>query len=190
VDQTLQQRRRLPLFLAPLFLTILLSGVLAVRTVRDLTDDEGVLAQAHGVLDQVAMVNSGLSGCEFDVSTYLLTSDATYRSAYAAERTVTAAGIARLQAATANDPAQRGRDARLTPLIAQRLALLQQASDLRAPQRRSAPPTPSLCCARQRQHRPKRRSMRCSRRWMPKRTAELPTGSARRMIVYSRAKAY
>src|SRR5262249_42602232 len=41
----------------------------------------------------------------------------------------------RLRVATANDPTQRGRVARLTSLIAQRLAQLQQASDLRAQQR-------------------------------------------------------
>ena len=123
------------LLFAPLFLTILMSGVLAVRAIRDLVDDEGDITQAHVVLDQTAAVYTDLSDGEVDVRTYLLTGDATYRIAYVQERTVIATGVAQLQAATANDAAQRGRVARLTPLVAQRLAQLQQASDLRAQQR-------------------------------------------------------
>jgi signal transduction histidine kinase len=133
-DQAVQQRRRLTLLFALLFLTSLLGSVLAVRIIRDLTDDEGVVAQAHGILDQTAAVQADLDDVEIDVRTYLLTGDATYRTAYAAERTVMVAGDAQLLAATANDAVQRGRVARLTPLIAQRLTQLQRASDLRAQQ--------------------------------------------------------
>jgi signal transduction histidine kinase len=123
------------LLFTPVVLTILLSGVLALRTIRDLVGDEDVITQAHAILDQTVTVYTDLSDGEVDVRTYLLTGDAAYRTAYVEERPVIGADVARLQAATRNDVTQRGRVARLTPLIAERLAQLQQASDLLALQR-------------------------------------------------------
>ena len=58
-DLRLHQGRRLTLVFAPLLLAIIVSGLLAVRSFRDLADDERFVARAQAVGFQVTAVEGG-----------------------------------------------------------------------------------------------------------------------------------
>ena len=134
-DLRLHQGRRLTLVFAPLLLTIIVSGLLAVRSFRDLLDDERFVADAHVVGFQVTDVERASDHAEIDQRNYLLTGDAKDLAAYTAERAAIGAAIVQLQVLTANDAPQRYRTTKLNAMIVERLAELQQANDLRAQQR-------------------------------------------------------
>jgi signal transduction histidine kinase len=131
----LHQGRRLTLVFAPLLLAIIVSGLLAVHSVRDLIDNGRIIAQAHDVGFQVTRVATALVDAEVDQRLYLLTGSATDLAAYSTARAEIDAAISQLQVLTANDAAQRYRAAQLKSLIAERHAQLQLANDLRAQQR-------------------------------------------------------
>ncbi len=134
-DLRLHQGRRLALVFTPLLLAIIVSGLLAGRSVRDLIDAGQIIAHAHDVGFQVTHVATALADAEINERSYLLTGSATDLAAYSTAHAEIDVAISQLQVLTANDAAQRYRTAQLKSLVAERHAQLQLANTLRAQQR-------------------------------------------------------
>jgi signal transduction histidine kinase len=134
-DLRLHQWRRLALVFAPLLLAIIVSGLLTVRGVRDLIDDERIIAHSHDIISQIAEEETAFADAEIAQRNYLLTGSATDLAAYSTAHAAIDANVIQLQVLTANDTAQRYRTAQLKSLIVERHAELQLANALQAQQR-------------------------------------------------------
>jgi signal transduction histidine kinase len=138
LDMRLHRGHRLTLAFVPLLLTILVSGLLAMRGFRDLLDDERFVARANVVASQITTLKEALDNAEIDTRSYLLIGDARDLVAFTSARGTIDTTVVRLRASTAYDATLRNGTTNLAPLILKRLAVLLQADQLRAQQHPAA----------------------------------------------------
>jgi len=112
-------------------LTFSVVGLVAYRSMRDLVETAGSVAHTYQVLETLDEVRADLVDAETEALGYIITAAQPYLDPYQAAIAGVSADVQKLRTLTADNPSQQRRIDGLEPLIARRLALLQQTIDAR-----------------------------------------------------------
>ncbi|MBL1175633.1 MAG: PAS domain S-box protein [Pantanalinema sp. GBBB05] len=102
-------------------------GTAAYFSIEKLTDNQQWVEHTYRVLDTVYATADGMKDVERGRRSYLLTRDASYLTLYESGSQQAITGLRSLRQLTTDNPIQQQQLTKLEPLIAQKLAILQQS---------------------------------------------------------------
>jgi signal transduction histidine kinase len=123
--------RRLGLVFFALLGLLAVNSLVAIRSMLALEDSERSVIHTQMVLTALQTVEATLVDAETGQRGYILTGDASYLTPYLVARQTLNSDIAELEQLTADAPLEQSRLAEIKPLLANRLALLDETIQLR-----------------------------------------------------------
>jgi signal transduction histidine kinase len=123
--------RRLGLVFLALLALLAVNSLVAIRSMLALEDRERSVIHTQMVLTALQTVEARLVDAETGQRGYILTGDASYLTPYLVARQALNGDIAQLEQLTAGAPLEQSRLTEIKPLLANRLALLDETIELR-----------------------------------------------------------